>query len=231
MLAGSPQYRLLGPLRVVVDGREVTVSAAKQRTLLATLLLRANTVVSFDELIERLWGDDPPAGARDTVRSYVMRLRNLLGRDTIGTVPSGYVIHVEPRQLDLTHVRELLDDPSGVHEAWSLWRGPALVDIPSDSLHRQEGPALEELRLQVLTRRVERDLAHGRHAELSAELVGAVTEYPLHEGLAGQLMLALYRSGRAAEAVERYARLRRRLAEDLGTDPGPEIQRLHQPRR
>lgn len=228
MLAGSPQYRLLGPLQVVVDGREVPVSAAKQRTLLATLLLRANTVVSFDELIERLWGDDPPAGARDTVRSYVMRLRNLLGRDTIGTVPSGYVIHVEPRQLDLTHVRELLDDPSGVHEAWALWRGPALIDVSSDSLHRDEGPALEELRLHVLTRRVDLDLAEGRHVEVSAELVGAVAEHPLHERLAGQLMLALYRGGRTAEALEHYDVLRRRLAEDLGADLGAEIQRLHQ---
>src|SRR5689334_7066700 len=110
-MPAGPRYQLLGPLCVQVDGHEVTVTAAKQRILLATLLLRANTVVGQDELIERLWEDNPPAGARDTVRAYVMRLRNLLGgRDTIITAPAGYLIRVEPQQLDLLHVRELLAD-------------------------------------------------------------------------------------------------------------------------
>jgi DNA-binding SARP family transcriptional activator/tetratricopeptide (TPR) repeat protein len=228
-MPAGPRYQLLGPLCVQVDGHEVTVTAAKQRILLATLLLRANTVVGQDELIERLWEDNPPAGARDTVRAYVMRLRNLLGgRDTIITAPAGYLIRVEPQQLDLLHVRELLADPSRVHEAWALWRGPALSNVPSDSLRRDEGPALEELRLHVLSRRVDLDLAEGRHVEVTAELVGAVAEHPLHERLTGQLMLALYRGGRTAEALERYDLLRRRLAEDLGADPGAEIQRLHQ---
>jgi DNA-binding SARP family transcriptional activator/Tfp pilus assembly protein PilF len=227
MAAGRPRYQVLGPLRVLVDGREVTVTAAKLRILLATLLLRANTVVGHDELIDRLWEHDPPAGARDTVRAYVMRLRNLLGRDTIGTAPAGYMIQVEPSQLDLLHVRDLLAD-GRVHEAWSLWRGPALTDVPSDSLRRDESPALEELRLHVLTRRIDEDLALGRHAEVVAELRTTVAEHPLHEGLTGQLMVALYRGGRTAEALEHYDRLRQRLRADLGADPGAEIQRLHQ---
>ncbi|GAA3437779.1 AfsR/SARP family transcriptional regulator [Kutzneria kofuensis] len=229
MLAGSPRFRLLGPLQVLVDGREVAVSAAKHRTLLACLLLKANNPVATDEIIARLWDDRPPPGARATVRAYVMRLRNLLASpDTIRTTPTGYLIRVEPNQLDLLRVRELVAEPDGVREAWALWRGPALADVPSDSLHHTEGPALEELRLHVLTRRVDLDLAEGRHVEVCAELVGAVSEHPLHERLAGQLMLALYRSGRAAEALAHYTELRRRLAEDLGTDPGPEIRRLHQ---
>lgn len=228
MLAGSPQYRVLGPLQVLVEGREVPVSAAKQRILLAALLLKANTPVTADELIERLWGDNPPTGARDTVRAYVMRLRNLLGgRDTIVTAPSGYVIRVEPRQLDLLHVRELIADPSRLHEAWALWRGPALADVPSDSLRQSDGPALEELRLHVLTCRIDQDLTHGRHAEVVAELSTAASEYPLHEGLTRQLMLALHLSGRSAEALDHYERLRRRLADELGTDPSPELRDLH----
>jgi DNA-binding SARP family transcriptional activator/Tfp pilus assembly protein PilF len=228
MLAGSPQYRLLGPLHVLVDGREVLIPAAKQRILLATLLLHANTTVTTEALVNRLW-DDPPPGARDTVRAYVMRLRKLIdARDAIVTTPSGYLLRVQPHQVDVLHVRDLIAEPRGLHEAWSLWRGPALSDVPSESLRRDELPALEELRLHVLTRRIDEDLALGRHAELVDELHTAVAEHPLHEGLAGQLMLALFRSGRADEATDLYDQLRDRLADELGADPGHGIQALYQ---
>jgi DNA-binding SARP family transcriptional activator len=242
------EFGILGPLEVRVDGRPVPVTAPKQRTLLAALLLQANQVVSSERLIEVLWGEDPPASARAALQSHVLQLRRLLpraggddeGAGALLTRPPGYLLRLEPCRLDLRRFQELVADAqlalregefeeaaAGLREALRLWRGPALCDVESDALRWVEAPRLEELRLAALEARVEADLQLGRHAELVGELQALLATHPLRERVAAQLMLALYRSGRQAEALDVFAAVRRRLVEDLGLDPGEELQRLH----
>ena len=239
---------MLGPLEVRVGERLVSVPGAKQRTLLAGLLLHANQVVSVDRLIELLWGEHPPASARVTLQSYVLRLRRVLhppaigdaGSGVLATRPPGYLLHLEPGSLDLHRFQGLVEaaqqalssgEPAQaatlLREALGLWRGSALCDVDSDALRWVEAPRLEELRLAALEARVDAELQLGLHAQLVGEVQALVAAHPLRERFAGQLMLALYRSGRQAEALEVFGATRRRLVEDLGVEPEKALQQLH----
>ncbi len=238
------EFRILGPLEVTCGARRVRVAAGKQRVLLATLLLSANRIVPLDELIERLWDGAPPRCPRGALHTNMTRLRQALDRredgqdDPVTTSAAGYGIEVD--HLDLIRFHELVDaaraageggdlarESAGLTEALSLWRGPVLTDVRSDSLHRDVVPSLAEERLRTLERRHEVDLALGRHDRLIGELRALTGRHPLHERFWGQLMLALYRSGRPAEALETYGEVSACLRRDLGALPGPEIRDLH----
>ncbi|MEU3648628.1 BTAD domain-containing putative transcriptional regulator [Lentzea sp. NPDC034063] len=235
------EFRVLGPLQVLLDTEPLLVRAGRQRALLVSLLLRAGTSVSVDELAGNVWGEDPPARARATLQTYVMRLRQLLGPSVpIRTVPDGYLIDVDEKTIDLMRFEPLIEQgeqeraagnlqaaSAAFAAALGLWRGPALVDVPSKILHRDEVPRLDERRLHVLERRVEVDLELGRHGELVAELSRLTSEHPLRERFWAQLMVALYRSGRQSEALAAYQRVSRLLGDELGIDPGDELRRVH----
>jgi DNA-binding SARP family transcriptional activator len=222
------EFRILGPLEAIDGDRLLPLGGERQRTLLALLLTRANEVVSTDRLIDELWGDRPPKQALNTVQYYVSQLRKTLGADRILTRPPGYLIRVEPDELDLARFEQLsLDgDAASLHAALELWRGPALADLAFESFAREEAARLEELRLGVQERRIDADLEGGRTAELVPELERLIAEHPLRERLRGQLMLALYRSGRQAEALAAYQAARSTLVEELGIEPGSELQEL-----
>lgn len=242
----GPSFRVLGPLEVAVGGCRIPVPAGKQRTLLATLLLGANQIVPLDELTERLWDDTPPRRPRGAVHTYVTRLRQTLARhrsgaaDPIRTTAAGYLIEASSSDLDLIRFRELVAraraaggrgdlvaESAGLAEALSLWRGPALPDVRSDSLHRDAVPCLTEERLRALDRRHEVDLTLGRHERLIGELRALTGRYPLHERFWRHLMLALYRCGRPAEALEAYGAVSACLRDRLGVLPGREVRDLH----
>jgi len=241
--AMGTEFFLLGPLGVRTDGTPVPIPAAKRRALLAALLLRANHVVPVDDLAEVLWGEDLPSAARSGVQNYVMRLRQALGAagSRITTQPRGYLIRVEAGELDLDRFEGLLRDArTAAREArWpdaaghaaaalALWRGEPLADLGSDLLPTREGPRLCELRLQALETRIEAELQLGRHGEVIGELRQLAAGHALRERLHGLLMLALYRDGRQAEALAVYQHARTVLIDELGTEPGPDLQQLHQ---
>jgi DNA-binding SARP family transcriptional activator/Tfp pilus assembly protein PilF len=238
------EFRILGPLEVWRDGNIVPIEAAHQRAVLATLLLRANRVVSVEQLIELLWGDHPPASARPTLQTLVSRLRHRLvpqrSAQLLQTRAPGYVLSIEPARLDAHRFEELLrrgrealsgGDPVRATElldqAVALWRGPALAGVSAEPLTRVERPRLAELYLQAVEDRAEARLRRGQDAELLGDLRALVAEQPLRERPYGQLMRALYLSGRQAEALETYQLLRTLLTEQLGIEPGPELQQLH----
>jgi DNA-binding SARP family transcriptional activator/ABC-type branched-subunit amino acid transport system substrate-binding protein len=241
------ELRILGPLEVVQDGRRLDLGGPKQRALLAALLLRANEVVSQDVLIDDLWGERPPATAAKTLQAYVSRLRKALaGADgeaadgaRLETHGHGYVLRIAPGSLDaevfhgrLEEGRRALagDDPKRagdvLRDALALWRGPALADLAYASFAQPEIARLEELRLTTIEERIDADLALGREDELIGELETLVERHPLRERLRGQLMLALYRAGRQAHALEVYQEGRRHLASELGLEPGEALRRL-----
>jgi DNA-binding SARP family transcriptional activator len=222
------KFGILGQLEVTADGDTLNVRGAKQSALLAVLLLNANRVVSSDRLIDALWDEGPPDTARKALQVYVSQLRKLLGRATVVTRPPGYLLQVAQGGLDLDRFEGLVREARGaepetaaakLQEALSLWRGPPLADFAYDRFARPEIARLEELRLVALEERIEADLALGRDAELVGELEALGAEHPLRERLRGQLMLALYRSGRQAEALEVYQDTRRALVEELGIEP------------
>jgi DNA-binding SARP family transcriptional activator len=235
---------LLGQLCVRVEDTEVSVAAAKQRAVLAALLVRANHVVSFDELADSVWEGAPPTTARATLRNYVKSLRQLLGPSAgarIITRPPGYLARLGEDELDVLRFESLCrlggmavrtgDWRRGatlLADALRLWRGAPLADIPSETLRRQVTPQLERLHLQAVEWRIDAELNLSRHAGLILELESLIAEHPLREPFHAQLMLALYRSGRAAEALTAYERARRQLADRLGVDPGPDLRRLHE---
>ena len=227
------EFRILGPLQVLDEGRELPLGGAKQRALLALLLLDPNRVVSRDRLIDELWGGSPPDTAPTALQVYVSQLRKALGRDLILTQPPGYLIRVSDGELDLHRFERLVATARGgarpgrtaAREGLALWRGAPLAEL-GDSFARAERARLEEQRLAALEQRIEAELALGRHAELVPELEGLVREQPLRERLRGQLMLALYRCGRQADALEVYRSGRRLLDEELGLKPDDELQRL-----
>ena len=235
-------FRILGPLEVLDDERPLDVGGGKQRSVLALLLLHANEVVSSDRLIDELWPDEPPASAAKIIQAHVSRLRKALdgaGDAVLQTRSRGYLLRVEPGQLDLDRFRELLEEGRGVlavgnaeaaaatlRAALALWRGPPLAEFTYESFAQEEIARLEELRLAALEERIEADLALGRHDDVVQELKQLVRRHPLRERLRGQLMLALYRSGRHAEALEVYRDLRRTLFEELGLEPSPTLQQL-----
>ncbi|WP_436499243.1 BTAD domain-containing putative transcriptional regulator [Actinokineospora sp. HUAS TT18] len=232
------EFRILGALEVRVDGREVPLPAGKHRIVLAALLLRANHVVSLGELIEYLWAGSPPAGARSTVQTYVMRLRRAFApHELITTHRDGYTLTVAAGCLDLHRFRAAVEDADRaegaeavalLRHALGLWRGPVLSDVPSEPLRAAAVLPLAEERLQILERVIDAELAAGRHAEVVAELRGLTAEHPLRERFWGQLMLALYRGGRQAEALAAYRTVHSRLRDELGIEPGDQLRDLHQ---
>jgi DNA-binding SARP family transcriptional activator len=230
------EFRILGPLEVSEDGKPLQLSGQKQRALLALLLLEANRVVSNDRLLDALWGDQPPRTAPTSLQNFVSQLRKLLGPETLVTKPPGYQLRVEPEQVDLDRferlVTEARSEPAQARaaklgQALALWRGPPLSDLEFEAFAQGEIGRLEELRLTVVEDRIEAELEAGRHAEVVGQLEALADEHPLRERLRGQLMLALYRSGRQAEALQIYHDTRRLLVEELGIDPSPNLQQLH----
>ena len=224
------EFRILGPLEVIEDGRSLELGGQQQRTLLVLLLLDPNRVVSRDRLIDALWDDDPPETAPKALQVYVSNLRKRLGRDRIVTKAPGYALRVEPGELDVEIFERLVDEGGRrrLVEALALWRGPPLAEFAHRRFALSENARLEERRVAVLEERIEADLALGRHAELIPELESLVAAHPLRERLRALLMLALYRNGRQAEALEVYQEARRTLVEELGIEPGPELRELHQ---
>ena len=228
------EFRILGPLEVSEGDGILALGGAKPRALLALLLLHANQVVSRDRLIDELWGASPPETAPTALQVHVSQLRKTLGRDLILTRPPGYLIRVDDGELDLDRFERLVASTHGqepakaarlLREALALWRGVPLAELEV-SFALAERTRLEERRLAALEQRIQADLALGRHPELVPELEGIVHEYPLRERLRGQLMLALYRCGRQADALEVYRSGRRLLDEELGLEPDAELQRL-----
>src|SRR5580765_3130144 len=229
------EFRLLGPIQVLVDGSSVPLVGARQRSLLALLLLHPNELVSTEQVIEELWDGSPPPTAQAGLRVAVSKLRRLLGashRDVLETLPGGYRLRVEPDQLDSNRFEMLLDEARQEHDAaqaakileqaLALWQGSPLADLAYESFVQGEARRLSELRLTAREERIEAELALGRHQSVVSELEVLVEENPLRERLRGALMLALYRSGRQADALEVYRRGSRLLVEE----PGDELRRL-----
>jgi DNA-binding SARP family transcriptional activator len=222
------EFRILGPLEVVEGDRPIALGGARQRALLALLLTRPNFVVSTDRLVDELWGAQPPKAALNTVQYYVSQLRKSLGADRILTRSPGYLIRIEPGELDLERFEALLGqaDPEALREALALWRGPALADLAFEPFAQAETARLEELRLAALERRIDLDLESGQAAELVGELEALIAGHPLRERLRGQLMLALYRGGRQAEALAAFQAARATLVQGLGIEPSTALQEL-----
>jgi DNA-binding SARP family transcriptional activator/class 3 adenylate cyclase len=221
------EFRILGPLEALEDGCGLDLGAQKHRALLAVLLLDANRVVSTDRLIDALWEDEPPDTAQKALQVYVSQLRKLVGRDRLERKAPGYVLHVDPEELDLDRFTRLRAE-GRLRDALALWRGPPLAEFAPLRFAETERARLEELRLACLEERIEQDLESGRAPELVPELEGLVRAHPLREPLAQRLMLALYRAGRQADALEVYQDARRTLVEELGIEPGHALRELHQ---
>ena len=239
------EFRILGSLEVWRDGEPVRLGGERQRALLALLLVRANELVSTDQLVEELFGGERSAAAVNAARVAVSRLRRLFengeddGVGVLTTRPGGYVLQISPEQLDaavferlLTEGRQLLasGNPTSasarLREALSLWRGPPFADVALLEFLQSEIRRLEELRLVALMERIDADLAVGAAGELIGELESLVAANPLQERPRGQLMLALYRAGRQADALEVYRQTSELLRDELGLEPGPALKAL-----
>jgi DNA-binding SARP family transcriptional activator len=230
------EFRVLGPLEVADEGEALAVGGQRQRALLAILLLRANEVVSTERLVDQLWGEQPPPTATTSLQNGVSQLRKLLGPDVLVTRPPGYVLQIAPEQLDLGRFEALVKQARGgraderaalLREALGLWRGSPLPELESEDFAQGEIRRLEELRLGATEELLDADLELGRHDDVVAQAEALVTRHPLRERLRGQLMLALYRSGRQADALRVYHDARRALVDELGIEPGPALQQLH----
>jgi DNA-binding SARP family transcriptional activator len=221
------EFRILGPLEIHSDGQALDLGGTKQRSLLAVLLLHANQVVSQDRLVDALWESDPPETAHKALQVHVSGLRKLLGKERLETRPPGYLLRVADDELDLERFRQLREQGM-LAEALALWRGPPLSDFAYDGFAQAAIAQLEDQRFACLEERIDRELDAGRHGELTGELEALVAENPLRERLRGELMLALYRSGRQAEALEAYQQARSTLVDELGIEPGRELRALHQ---
>ena len=240
-MAWLVEFRVLGPVEATVEGRPVRLPAAKPRALLAVLLLNRNRVVSVRQLLDGLWGETPPETATKALQGYVSQLRKALGAERVLTKAPGYTLCVEAGELDLDRFEQLRREGHGLlvagnskaaakrlSEALELWRGPPFIEFESEPFARDAGARLEDARLAALEERIEADLALGRHARLVPELEELVARMPLRERPRAQLMLALYRSGRQADALELYRRTRETLNEELGIEPALELQELEQ---
>ncbi|MEV6019557.1 MULTISPECIES: AfsR/SARP family transcriptional regulator [unclassified Streptomyces] len=247
---------VLGTLAVRHNGVSVTPTAPKPRQVLALLALRAGQVVPVGVLAEELWGASPPRSARATLQTYILQLRELISaalaggahspagrrrqaKDVLLTVPGGYLLRNGDGVSDVREFERLAgsgyramdaeDYPQAarlLRQALDLWTGPALADVHTGPQLRTEAKRLEESRLCALDQRVEADLRLGRHRELLAELTVLISQYPMHESLCGQYMLALYRSGRRGEALDAYQRLRATLVRAMGLEPSPALAKL-----
>lgn len=232
------EFRLLGDIEARLDGRRVEIGHARQRCVLAALLVDANRPVPADRLIDRVWSDQPPHRARNALAAYLSRLRHLLAGGAVQVIrePGGYVLRTAPTSVDLYRFRQLAAlgraaaDPAEATglfgEALGLWHGTAFGSLDTPWVNDMR-TALDAERLAVAMDRNDAALRAGRHAELIGELTGMLQQHPLDERLAGQLMLAQYRSGRQADALEIYRQMRDRLIEELGADPGPALRDVH----
>ncbi|HEY2543879.1 MAG TPA: BTAD domain-containing putative transcriptional regulator [Gaiellaceae bacterium] len=225
------RFLVLGSIEALVDGREVDLGAGRQRALLALLLLHVGEVVSSDRLIDELWNGRPPPTAAKVVQGYVSQLRRVLPGETILTRGSGYVLHAsdtDAAEFERTLAVSRDEDPraasQSLRHALSLWRGRPYSDVEYEPWAQAEIARLEELRLAALEERIDADLELGEASRVVPELEALVAEHPLRERLRALLMLALYRSGRQASALDAYADARSRLVEELGIEPGPELQ-------
>jgi DNA-binding SARP family transcriptional activator len=232
--------RLLGPLEVHVAGRRIRFDGAKQRKLFTVLVLHAPRAVPADILVEALWGNEPPAGGLQALQKQVSRLRRRLGDGSpVHHRPSGYALEIARDAIDIHRFETLLDrarvaacqhDPeraaAHLRTALTMWHGAALADHRFDEFAQRAILRLEELRMEAVEERVAAELATGRGADLVAELLTLVAEHPLRERLRAHLMVALYRAGRQAEALETMREGRRLLADELGIEPVPELRRL-----
>jgi YVTN family beta-propeller protein len=234
-------FRILGPLEVVDQERPVRLGGPKQRALLAILLLRRGEVVSSDRLIDQLWGERPPATAAKTLQGYVSHLRKAIGDEVLLTRGGGYLLTTSPDQVDADRFEAIVADARRalaagdaadarklLDEALGLWRGEPLADLAYEPFAQGEIARLEEARLAALEDRIDADLALGHHRNLVAELEALVTSHPNRDRLRGELMLALYRSGRQTDALDVYRRRRLALDDELGLEPGPELRALEQ---
>ncbi len=238
-------FRILGPLEVLDDGRAVALAGSKPRALLALLLLHANETLTSDRLIDELWGERPPAGAAKTLQMHVSRLRKALsgedGRSAglIITRERGYSLAIYPEQLDAWRFERLVAEGrdelaagraesavTALEHALDLWRGSPLADLAYEPFAQQEVARLEDLRVAAVERLVEAKLALARHAEVLEQLESLIAEHPYREGLRAQLMLALYRCDRQADALQAYQDARHTLAEELGIEPGERLRAL-----
>jgi DNA-binding SARP family transcriptional activator len=230
------EFAILGPLEAREDGEPIPLGGPKQRALLAMLLLEAGRVVSQDRLVDALWSGEPPTTAVASLQNFVAQLRKVLGADAIETRPPGYLVRLGSEQLDVARVRSLVDAARAsepvrraalLDEALELWRGEPLGDFRYETFAQEEIARLEEFHLTLVEERAEAKLAIGAHADVVNELETLVRVHPLRERLRAQLMLALYRSGRQAEALELYREGRDLLVEDLGLEPSPLLRGVH----
>jgi DNA-binding SARP family transcriptional activator len=230
------EFRILGPLEVVQDEAPLALGGQKLRALLGLLLMRAGEVVATERLVDQLWGERPPKTATTSLQNHVSQLRKLLGAESIVTRPPGYVLQINGGSLDLARFEQLVaaarsadaaERAAMLSEALSLWRGPPLADLAFETFAQGEIRRLEELRLDAIEERIDAQLELGESSALVPELEGLVKQYPLRERLRGQFMLALYRSGRQAEALDVYHDARKTLSDELGLDPGPRLQQLY----
>jgi DNA-binding SARP family transcriptional activator len=230
-------FRILGPLEVVNESVPLALGGQKQRALLAVLLLSGREVVSTDRLVDDLWGEEPPRTATTAVQNLISQLRKVLPPDVLVTRSPGYSLQIEAEQLDLGRFERLLAEARAaadaasrarlLRDALSLWRGPALADCGFEPFAQAAIRRLEELRLEALEARIDADLELGLGAELVGEVEALVAQNPLRERLRGELMLALYRAGRQAEALQAYHDARRALVDELGIEPSPTLQQLY----
>lgn len=230
------EFRLLGPLTVTDGERVVQLGGPKQRALLALLLLRAGEVVSVDQLTDALWGARPPRTSATAIQNFVSELRKLLGAERLVTRAPGYTLLVEDDEVDARRATRLFEAAKALapaerlellRQAEALWRGTPLAEFAYEGFAQTAIARLEELRLAVVEERVAAELELGRHAEAVSELEGLLIEHPLRERFREQLMVALYRSGRQADALRVYQEGRRLMVEELGLEPGRTLQQLH----
>jgi predicted ATPase/DNA-binding SARP family transcriptional activator len=229
------EFRALGRLEIIDGDRDLTPRPPKQRTLLCLLLLRAGELVTVDELADAIWESEPPPAARNAIQGHVSSLRRLLGRDRIETLAGGYTLRLEEDELDVLRFERLVTDARGrpprerakmLQQAIALFRGAPLEDFRYASFAASEAARIEELRTLALEERVDAELELGRHEEVVPELERLVADHPLRERLRRQLLLALYRSGRQADALAAYQQARQTLVQELGIEPGPELRLL-----
>ncbi|MCI0634612.1 MAG: protein kinase [Actinobacteria bacterium] len=235
------EFRVLGSVEVVEQGNgAISLGGPRQRAVLAHLLLRANYLVPTEVLIDEVWGDEPPESARNALQAYASHLRKAIGPGRLEGSRAGYVLRADPSEVDTIRFQSLLRDAqrlmpidpkaavAAFDQALSLWRGPAFGDLAPEPSLRAEAARLDELRLGAMEDRIEALLTIGVHDQVIGELEGLTARHPLRERLWGQLILALYRSGRQAEALAAYQRAREVLADELGIDPSPDLRRLHE---
>lgn len=242
--------RVLGPFRVHLLKKQVTPTAAKQRQILALLALNADRMVAVPTLLAEIWGDDPPSSCLATLQTYISQMRNRFSaalprgqdtRDVISTHHGGYMLRGDWFQTDVAEFERVArmgrdaaergdyeEASETLTRALELWQGPILSDVPYGPVLELEAISLEEKRFSVLDRRIESDLALHRHSDVVADLHLLTAKHPMNENLSGFYMIALYRSGRVAMALEEFRRLRTVLRSELGIDPSPKLERLQQ---